>query len=497
MDFSVATESGISLREHLDGASFYGVEDVRVTSICNDSRRVREGDLFVAITGVRHDGHEHWQEAVRRGAVAILAEQPLPAGGVPVCIVPDSRAAHGRLCQALSGNPSHQLRVLGITGTNGKTSTAMLLRSVLNEAGFGAGVLGTLGYFDGYDAAEATHTTPPAPVLAKWLARTAAQGCSHAVLEVSSHALSQSRIAGVRLDAAMITNVGRDHLDYHNSQANYRDAKARILDHLSPDGVVILNTDDPFCSRLICETYHPTLTVSMKKEAELTATLVERHFGEQTFLLNAGLDTVPVRTRTIGDHFIYNCLGAAAMGLVYGISLQDIVRGIEAVNYVPGRMEPVVCGQPFGVVIDYAHTPDALVACLKALRTVTAGRVICVFGAGGDRDRQKRPQMGTVVERLADLAVITSDNPRSEDPRVIAENVRRGFSSPATAKIVTDRAAAIAFALREARAGDCVVIAGKGHESYQVVGNHRYEFDDRTVANHVLQRMYRATSLAA
>jgi UDP-N-acetylmuramoyl-L-alanyl-D-glutamate--2,6-diaminopimelate ligase len=446
------------------------------------SHHVRPGDVFVAVTGATCDGHDFASEAIRRGAKALLVERLLPCGDVPTCVVPDTRNAFGRLCQALAGDPSRQMKVIGVTGTNGKSTTVSLIASVLRHAGARPGVLGSLGYFDGVSVAAGSHTTPPAPVLADWLARMAANGCSHAVVEVSSHALSQSRLSGIEFDAVCVTNVRRDHLDYHGSVQNYRRTKARLLDLLSPSGAVVLNADDPVCAHWLSKICGPVLTVGIESEAELTATVVEREASEQTFLITAGCDTIPVRTRMIGDHHIANCLTAAALGLIYGIELTTAVRGLEAVRNLPGRMERIDCGQPYLVVVDYAHTPDALAAVLGTLRYATAGRLICVFGAGGDRDRQKRAAMGSAVESLADVAIITSDNPRGEDPWRIAQAIRRGFELPERAQVILDREKAIYAALRAAGSGDCVLIAGKGHETHQVIGRHHYPFDDREVA---------------
>ena len=483
-------ERGISLRQILPEARFAGTSDIRTESCCHDSRQVKPGDLFVALEGVEHDGHDFAREAVSRGATAILAERYLPVDGLPICQVPDARDAYGRLCQALVGNPAASLKVIGVTGTHGKATTASLIGHILMEAGFRTGILSTLGYFDGFDIAPATHTTPPPPVLAHWLARMAAGGCSHAVLEVSSLALVQSRIAGIELDGAVVTNVGRDHLDYHGSLVNYRHAKSRLFSHLSPDGVAVLNLDDPTCVEMLCQIHNPVLTVGLNSQAELTATVVERHLGEQTFLLTAGSETVPVRTRMIGDHHVANCLAAAAMGLAYGIDLPTVVRGIESAGQVPGRMESIGCGQPFSVVVDDAHSPDALATCLKTLREVTEGRVICVFGAEGESDRSKRPLMARCAERLADLAVVTSDNPRTEDPESIVHEICAGFDCPAEAQIILDRAEAIRWALGTARPGDCVLIAGKGHENHQIIGHEHYYFDDRRLARELLHQMF-------
>lgn len=497
MAISLSSPRAIRIRDVFPEANLLCGYDLCVESVCSDSRRVEPGDLFVAIAGTQHDGHDHVAEAINHGATAILAEQVVPAGQVPVCLVPDTRQAYGILCQALSRNPSHELRVVGITGTNGKTTTAALMASVLRQAGYRCATMGTLGWSDGLESSPTSHTTPPAPVLANWLDRAAANDCSHAVMEVSSHALSQSRIAGIELDAAIVTNVGRDHLDYHSTVDNYRRTKARLIEHVSPDGVVILNADDPTCVRMLSTLHHPVLTYGMETEAEVTATVTERHFGEQTFLISAGSETAAVGARMIGAHHISNCLAATALGLIYGISLPDIAKGLEAVTGVAGRMEAIACGQPFSVVVDYAHTPDALAACLRALREVTPGRLICVFGAGGDRDRVKRPEMGAVAERLADVAVLTSDNPRSEDPRLILADIRRGFTRPSAAHTIVDRAEAIAFAMDQATEGDCVVLAGKGHETCQIIGRERYYFDDRMVARDLLRSRFQPQLYAA
>ena len=479
----------ISLRRLLPEACFVGADDVRVSSCSCDSRGVRPGDLFVALAGSVHDGHDFAAEAAQRGAAAILAQRHLPAVDLPLCRVPDTRHAYARLCQALAGNPSEHLCVVGITGTNGKTTTSCLVASVLSTAGYRVGLLGTLGGFDGLDFHDATLTTPPPHELARWLARSVANGCSHAVLEVSSHALDQSRIAGIELDAACVTNVRRDHLDYHRSILDYRITKSRLLEHLAGEGFAVLNADDPTSASYLGQMSGPVLTVGIRSAAEISATVIERFTSEQTFLLTAGSETLPVRTRMIGTHHVYNCLIAAAVGLAYGIDLIPIVRGLEAVEHVPGRLQRIECGQPFSVFVDYAHTPDALASTLRTLREVVEGRVLCVFGAGGERDRQKRPLMGRAVEKSADLAVLTDDNPRTEDPQAIRHDLLDGFQRPHDVKIIPDRAEAIRWALGQAQTGDCVLIAGKGHEKHQIVGTERIPFDDREVARQWLYEM--------
>jgi UDP-N-acetylmuramoyl-L-alanyl-D-glutamate--2,6-diaminopimelate ligase len=470
----------------LPHAQLLGADDIRVRSCTCDSRRCRPGDLFVALLGQERDGHDFVLDAIARGATAVLANRPLPHVSVPICFVPDTAAAHGLICQALVGNPSQRLRVVGVTGTNGKTTTTHLIAGILATAGHRLGMLGTLGYCDGEVVAPADHTTPPAPALASWLARIEANGCSHAVLEASSHALAQQRLAGVQLDVACITNVRHDHFDFHGTRRRYIAAKSRLLDLLAPEGVAIVNGDDSGSAACAARYDGPLVTVGIETPAEITATVLSQFVSEQTFVLDTGSETVPVRTTLIGAHNVYNCLVAAGVGMVYGIDLPTIVRGLESVQFVPGRLERLECGQPFGVFVDYAHTPDALATCLDTLRGVARGRVICVFGAGGDRDRLKRPLMGRAVEVRADVAVVTNDNPRGEDPDEIASQILGGFEDAMRAHVMLDRAAAIRWALDEAEPGDCVIIAGKGHEDYQIIGSERTYFDDREVARHWL-----------
>ena len=490
----------VSLRQLCPAARFFGADDIVVSSVAADSRDVSAGDLFAALAGTRTDGHHFVGRALERGATAVLAERFVPTQGRPLCVVPDSRVAFARLCQALTNNPSRRLKVIGVTGTNGKTTTSWLIRGILEAAGIRTGLLGTIEFSDGVWAAPSPYTTPPAAVLAGWLARIEAAGCSHAVMEVSSHALSQSRVAGVDFDVVCVTNVRHDDLDYHATASNYQEAKARIFEHLVPEGFAVLNADDELCPSYLAGLCGPVLTVGIDAAAEITATPVEQYKSEQTFLLSIGNETAVVRTPLIGRHNIYNCLQATAVGFAYGIDLTTIVRGLEAIGRIPGRLERIECGQTFGVFVDYAHTADALAGVLSTLREVTSGRVICVFGAGGDRDRSKRPKMGRAVEETADLAIITSDNPRNEHPGQITHDVLQGFARPASVELVLDRRAAIHRALALAQKGDCVLIAGKGHEDYQIVGDKTLAFDDREVARQWLygfaatERFYRKSA---
>jgi UDP-N-acetylmuramoyl-L-alanyl-D-glutamate--2,6-diaminopimelate ligase len=467
---------------------FRGAADVRARGCSCDSRACRPGDVFVAVAGQEADGHDYVAEAIARGATAVVAQRPL-AADVPVCIVPDTREALGQLWQALAGWPTRRLRTIGVTGTNGKTTTTRLIASVLEAAGQATARLDTLAYFDGEHAVAAHLTTPAAPELADLLSRAVASGCSHAVVEISSHAIAERRIAGIELAAACLTNLRRDHLDYHGTLLRYHAAKSRIFQQLGPRGIAVINADDPASLEYAPLIPSGVLSVALHREANLTARVLERTKSEQTFLLTAGESTAVVRTTMIGDHHVENCLMATAVGLSEGIDLPTIVRGLEEVRSVPGRLERIECGQPFGVYVDYAHTPDALAASLATLRQVTAGRLVCVFGAGGNRDAAKRPQMGRAVELAADVAIVTDDNPRNEDPRAIACQVLAGFESPAAASYLPDRGEAIRAALALAGPDDCVLVAGRGAEAFQTVGRERLPLDDRDVARRFLYNL--------
>lgn len=475
-----ARPSSVSLRTLLPRARFVGGADITVQSCTSDPRQVRPGDLFVAVSDAEGDGHDSVFEAVERGASAVLAERLLPLS-IPRCIVGDSRQAFGFVCQALAGDPSSQLRVAGITGSNGKTVTSELLGSILTVARQKSGVVSCLGADDGERTELLDDTNLAAPDAARWLSRMVGNRCSHAVLEVSSQSLAEQRLAGVAFDAAILTNVRRDHADDHGSLYNYRRLKSRLFEQLKPGGFVVLNADDPASQRFLDDLSQPVLTIGMRTPAEVTASVLERHAGEQTFLLHAGAETIPVCTRMIGDQHVYNCLAAAATALVWGIDLPTIVRGLERVESLPGRMERIECGQAFNVFVDAARTPDSLAACLRAARQVTRGRLICVYGAEGERNQERRPQLGRVVEKHANLEVITSDNPRCEEPLQIAHDILDGYHRPSRPLVRPDRQAAILWALEQARTGDTIVVAGKGGATTQEVGARRVAWDDRDI----------------
>jgi UDP-N-acetylmuramoyl-L-alanyl-D-glutamate--2,6-diaminopimelate ligase len=479
---SVGSQPNVSLRRLLPEGSFVGCDDIRVSSVCVDSRTIESGEIFAAIRGPKVDGHQFIAEAVARGAGSLLTEIPQPDIKTPQCVVSDTRVAYAQICHALEGTPSTKLTTIGITGTNGKSTTAFLVKSLVEAAGNKAGLIGTIEQFDGTTSIPAALTTPGPEVIAKLIRRMVNAGCTHVVMEASSHALDQRRVAGIAFDIAVFTNLTQDHLDYHGTIENYRAAKALLFRDLGPSACAVLNADDPASKefRRVCTAQRFGYAVG--GVSDLTAVGLQSSLDENRFWIESRSGRCEMVSRLVGRHNVYNCLAAAAVGRRLGYSWDVIRAGIEAVRGVPGRLEPVQCGQPFHVFVDYAHTPDAINSVLSALKSVTQGRILCVFGAGGDRDRSKRPIMAQAAEAIADMIVVTSDNPRTENPQRIIGEIVAGFRRTHALAIEPDRRKAIEFALASAQAGDCVLIAGKGHESYQIIGTERLPFDDRQVA---------------
>ncbi len=459
MSRSRERQFGVNLNELFPTAQTFGAESVHVGACCSDARQCREGDVFVALVDEAGDGHEDACEAIRRGAVAVLAERYLPVN-VPMYVVDDTRIAYGQLCQRLAGRPADAMRMIGITGTNGKTTTSMLMASVLEAAQAQVGVTSTIGYSDSIDNLPANRTTPVAPELASLLRRMQSNGCSHAVVELSSQGLAEHRAAGIPFDAAILTNLRRDHLDTHGSPGNYRRAKERLFAQLKDTGFAVVNADDPGSQQVLPKLNCPVITVGQRQPAEVTAHVLERHASEQTFLLQAGNESIPVRTHMIGDAHVSNCLAAAAVGLVMGIELTTIVRGLEAVHRVPARLDRIECGQDFSVYVDCADTPDRLAACLHAMRQVTRGRVLCVYSASDERPEAERPLLGRVAEKAADIGIITNSTMRREPSLRVAHDILDGYQRPAKAHAVPSRVNAIQWALEKARPGDALLIAG-------------------------------------
>ncbi len=487
------SDTGIPLAElarELDavGARVVGDRDARVVDVRQDSRKVRRGDLFAARTGGRTNGVEHARDAVARGAVAIMVERgALPAVPVPIVEVADIRRAIGLAAESLHGHPSRAIGVVGITGTNGKTTTSLLVQAAVDGAGGACARLGTLGYALGSDRVDSPLTTPEADEISRYAARARDHGASHLVMEVSSHALEQARADALDFAVAAFTNLTQDHLDYHGTMERYAAAKTRLFTGLSPRASVI-NVDDPAGERIAAVARGRTIRVGRRAGADihpLEHTLDARGIHAR---IASPAGEVELASRLVGEHNLDNLL--LVLGIVVALDL-DVTRAAAALAHapaVPGRLER--CDVPVDdvvVLVDYAHTPDALSRALAAVRGLTTGQVICVFGCGGDRDPLKRPKMGDAVGRGADRAIVTNDNPRSEEPAVIAAAIEPGVAAHGIPyEIELDRAAAIERAIAAARPGDVVLVAGKGHEPYQIIGAERRSFDDRVEARRAL-----------
>jgi UDP-N-acetylmuramoyl-L-alanyl-D-glutamate--2,6-diaminopimelate ligase len=463
----------------LPQARLRGDQSLTVRDLTYRSGEVRSGSLFFCVTGARADGHQFAVEAERRGAVAIVAERSVQVSCAQV-LVPSVREAMGPMSAAFFDHPSDVMTVAGVTGTNGKTTTTYLLESIFRAGGVLPGVVGTTGIRIGGRVVGFDRTTPEAPDLQRLFRRMIDQGLGAVAMEVSSHGLDQHRVDGTRYACSVFTNLSQDHLDYHGTIEAYFAAKARLFTgELSRQAAV--NVDSPEGRVLADASRIPTVRfgVGAESNAEMKAVQVEVLPTGISFLLEG----LRIRSRLRGAFNVYNCLGAAVAGRLLGIEDRAIAEGIAALEGVPGRLEPVDGGQPFAVLVDYAHTPDSLDNVLRAARGLTERKVIAVFGCGGDRDRTKRPLMGEAATRLADLTVITSDNPRSEDPEAIIAEIRPGAVRGGGVYVVeADRRAAIRLALAEARPGDAVVIAGKGHETGQEFRHRTVPFDDRVVA---------------
>jgi len=456
--------------------------DAVVGDVVFDSREVTPGSLFCCVPGANEDGHGYAPAAAAAGASALLVERWLDDVVLPQVRVASVREAMGPVAAVVFGRPSEALTMTGITGTNGKTTTTYLLEAIWRSAGVRPGVIGTTGARVDGEPIPLARTTPEAPDLHRLLARMREAGVGGVAMEVSSHALAQHRVGGVRFDVAAFTNLSQDHLDFHPSMEDYFAAKASLFTPQLTDRAVV-NADDPWARRLLEASAVPTTTYGVEREADVRASDVTSSPEGVTFTV----DGARFRSRLRGGFNVSNCLAAIAVVRELGIRLDVAAEGLASVRGVPGRVEPVEAGQDFLVVVDYAHTPDSIRSVLQAARPLASGRLIVVFGCGGDRDRAKRPLMGAVATSIADLTVLTSDNPRSEDPLAIIADIEPGARAGGGAyRIEADRRAAIGSAIGEAAAGDVVVIAGKGHESYQELAGATIAFDDREVAREAL-----------
>jgi UDP-N-acetylmuramoyl-L-alanyl-D-glutamate--2,6-diaminopimelate ligase len=457
-----------------------------------DSRKVEPGDLFVAIRGLASDGHTHLASARERGASAAVVESIAAAEPLPQIRVPSSRRALALLAAIETGDPSRELTMVGVTGTNGKTTTAHLIRAALEARGDRAGVLGTVGNSFESEETPAPHTTPEAPDLLRTLRRWRDRGATAVSMEVSSHGLALDRTYGVAFDAGVFTNLTQDHLDFHGTLEAYREAKARLFRSETRGDTTkkftgVVNVDDPAGIWIRERSDGPILGFGMGRRADVAAEDVRYERTGTRLRIHSPHGSQSVALRLRGAFNVMNALAAFATGLALGIPPRAIAAGLESVRSVPGRLEPVDAGQPFQVLVDYAHTPDALTRALEAVRAMEPRRLLLVFGAGGDRDRSKRPLMGAAAVRGADLVFLTSDNPRSENPESILASIEEGTDGAPNVRTIVDRAEAIRAAVDACEEGDALLIAGKGHETYQILGSRTIDFDDRLVARAALE----------
>ncbi len=455
--------------------------------VCSDSRKVGEGEVFVAISGVAADGHDFIGEAAAKGAGYIVCENRRACGDAEEIIVVDSSEALGLLAQGSFGNPSAKLVNLAVTGTNGKTTVSYLVRSVIMGAGKECGLVGTIGYETGLKSRQANMTTPDALAIAKMAGEMVEAGHEYMVIEASSHALSQRRLAGINFAAAAFTNLTGDHLDYHGSADKYLAAKMRLFTGLPCHAIAVLNGESEASEDIAKCTKVRKLWYAIEKDADIRGHIESMDIDGTVCRIEFGWQKATVRTSLTGRHNVSNILAAAGLCLAAGFDLDTIAKGLSAMECVPGRLEKVECGQDFAVLVDYAHTDDALKNVLGTLRPLCKGALAVVFGCGGDRDKTKRPRMAKVAEKQADRVIITSDNPRTEDADRIIADIMAGFAEPERVTAQTDRKMAIEAAIKGAGAGDIILIAGKGHEDYQVIGTERVHFDDVEVAAEILK----------
>ena len=488
----------------------HGPTDMPVEALVYDSRRVTPGALFFALPGTKTEGSAFIEQALDQGARAVVAppDTEVPPG-VTLITSEQPRRLLGAIADQFYHRPSERLTLIGVTGTSGKTTTTYVLEAIGKALGWSVGVIGTVNYRYADQQRPAPLTTPEAVELHALLSDMVGAGVSHVIMEVSSHALAQERVWGCRWDGGVFTNLGRDHLDYHLNTATYFAAKARLFrDGLAkspkPHRFAVMNADDTWGQKLLAEQFaYPVLSYSLHRDTTVSVRHVNYSWAGIQAEVRVGQETLSVASSLIGEPHVYNILAAVTVAHALGAPLKQVSKGIAQCRRVPGRLEALSVGQPFEVFVDYAHKPDALEKTLIALRALTAKRLITVFGCGGDRDRGKRPLMGEVAGRLSDVVVLTSDNPRTEDPDHILTETEPGLSqtgmiraessrvtgadaSTGSYMVIADRRSAIRRALDEAQTGDVVVIAGKGHEDYQIIGTTRTHFDDAEEVRHYL-----------
>lgn len=465
-------------------------KDVEINGIEMDSRRVEQNDLFVCIKGYTVDGHDFANEAVQRGATVIVSERPLEiTGDALVVVVPDTNKALAILATSFYHHPSSKLSLIGITGTNGKTTTTYLIEQICKRHGQKTGVIGTIQTKIGDEVIPVVNTTPDALTLQRYFAKMVEANVDTAVMEVSSHALALGRVYGTDYKIALYTNLSQDHLDFHESMDDYLRAKTLLFSSLGNDykqpKYAVVNRDDTNWSFIAKSTSRPVITYSMRNDADVQAKNVRTTISDTSFLLKTPVGTVEVTSKMLGTFNVYNMLAATSVALLLHIPLETIKEALESMNGVPGRFERVEAGQDFAVIVDYAHTPDSLENVLQTIQTFAEKKIYTVVGSGGDRDRTKRPLMAQAALKYSDYAIFTSDNPRTEDPYAILQDMTDDLTEHHY-EVIENRKEAIKRAVSLAERGDVILIAGKGHETYQEINGVRYDFDDRLVARDVI-----------
>ena len=459
--------------------------------LCADSRKVSSGDIFVAIEGPENDGHDFIDQAIEQGAKFIVYRKPQPCSNAETIIVKNPAKALALLAQARFANPSAKLTNLAVTGTNGKTTIGFLVRSIIQTTGKKCGLIGTILYDTSIDTAEAPLTTPDSTRIAELADKMTRAGAEFMAIEASSHSLAQNRLAGIDFTAAAFTNLTGDHLDYHKTAEEYLAAKTRLFKPLAPDATAVLNAQSPASKHIAQKTKAKILWYAVDADADISARIESMDINETVYTLEYAGQKQKVKTTLIGRHNISNHLAAAGLCLAAGFGLPAVAAGLSAIRSVPGRLEYVNNNANFTVLIDYAHTDDALKNVLSTLRPLCKGQLTVVFGCGGDRDKTKRPRMAKVAQQLADFVIVTSDNPRTEPPNEIIEDIIAGFTNfpNETITIEPDRKNAIKLAITAARKNDIILIAGKGHEKYQIIGKEKFDFDDKKIAENFLEKI--------
>jgi UDP-N-acetylmuramoyl-L-alanyl-D-glutamate--2,6-diaminopimelate ligase len=466
---------------------FSGDKNLEINKIEYDSRLIQNGDLFVAISGFQIDGHNFIPEAIKRGAIASVLERD---GDYPLktkILVRDTRVALSHLADKFYDFPSSKMGLIGITGTNGKTSITYMVKAILEEKGYKVGLLGTIAYFIGDKKINATHTTPESLDLQKILSQMLQNRISWVVMEASSHSLALNRVKDIDFDVAVFTNLTREHLDFHKTMESYREAKGILFENLSlrRDGEkenkwAILNRDDPNWEFFYNKAKVSKLTYSLEKgKGDVYANSFYYDFNGIGMELKTPSEQIEVKLNLLGKSNIYNALASAAVCSAIGIDLFTIKSGLASLRPIPGRMEKINCGQNFNIIIDYAHTPYAFERLLNDIKEISKGKIFLVFGCGGDRDKGKRPLMGKIASRLADFSFVTLDNPRTEDPQRIFEDILARVEDKSKVDVIPDRAKAIRKVLENAKKDDTVILAGKGHEDYQIIGDEKVHFSDK------------------